>query len=324
MPYITRYPKYGRGEPPVEYMPIVYEEVIVGEEMGPIFFDIKESTHQKHCDLFGFHQPWFEEQKVLFPWEVWGDVRVLSRWKYARVNKAINAEYHRWLLKPVRVGQPLSASLIILDKYIKRDKKYVSLECNTRDESGDLVNRSRQEMILVADVEGKVPYSTVAEQRKLETGWWNETKPGELKPATKDIPEGFILPSDLRPPVPFRVSGWEKGGWTKDKWVGNIHEDEFARSKGYAGGQIEASIAGEHAFLNLLINFFGGEQFYNGGRWDMKLTGPTYMGDKLVAKARVAQKTPQNGGVRITLDLRAEKEDGRLVQIGTASAVVER
>lgn len=323
MPYITRTAKYGRGEPPVDFTPVVYEHVVVGEEMGPIIFDIKESTHQKHCDLFHHHDPWFQQAKVLFPWELWPTIRTITRWKYGRINLGIEAEYHYWFLKPVKVEQPLTGSAIIMDKYIKRDKAYVSFRGQTRDETGDLVFESQEEIIVLATHKDKVPYSTISRKRANEKGWWNEVKAGKIKRATKDVPEGLILPVDVRPPIPFRISGWDTGGWHKDKWKTNIHEDEFAHSKGYDGGLVEAPIVGEHGILELLVNFFGPEKFYTGGRWDMKLTGPTYMGDKLVGKARVAMKEPQNGGVRTTLDLRVEKEDGTLVQVGTASAVVE-
>ncbi len=322
MPYVTRVPKYERGELPVEFTPLRYEELIVGEEMGPIIYYIKPSTHQKHCELFGHHHPWFEKEQVLFPWELWSTIRTISRWKYGRINAAVEAEYHYWFLKPARVGQPLSGSVIILDKYIKRGKKYYSLQGFTRDETGDLVFTGRQEDVFLGDREGSIPYSTITKEREKETGWWNDTQQGQVQSAAKDLPEGFILPCVLRPPIPFRVSGWEAGGWSKDRWKTNIHEDEFAQSKGYRGGLVEAPIVGEHALLDMLIDFFGPERFYTGGRWDMKHCGPVYMGDKLVSKARIAEKIPQNGSVRIVLDVRVENDDGSLVQVGTASAVI--
>ena len=178
-------------------------------------------------------------------------------------------------------------------------------------------------MILASKVTEKVPHSTITEQRQHEKGWWNEAKPGKVPSATKDIAEGFILPVISRPPMPFRISGWEEGGWSKKEWVNNIHEDNFAKARGYERGLVEANIVGEHVFLNLLSDFFGADRLYNGGKWDMKMTGPVYMGDKLVGKARVSQKMPQDEKtIRVILELRAENQDGKLVQLGTASAFV--
>ena len=47
--------RYGPGQLPVEYTPIRWDELVVGEKIGPIEFEINSETHQRLWFAAGCH-----------------------------------------------------------------------------------------------------------------------------------------------------------------------------------------------------------------------------------------------------------------------------
>ena len=308
--------KYERPEDmPVDSPGMRFAEVKVGERLGPIEYRIKPSTHQKHCDLLNIHLPWFETHWNLFPWEMDCGARVVSRYR-GRLNQDVEGFHKMEFFKPSTVGQPLFGEVITVDKYEKRGKYCVVGAAELRDENGELICRSTHEGITLAEQKG--PLKRELGEKHEET--WHEL--GELVKASKDLPVGFVLLTITKGPCPMRISGFARGGWSKEKWKDNIHEDDYAKRMGYQGGLVEGPIAWEFVLLESLTNFFGPEAFFTTGIVFNKTCGPVYVGDVLVGKARIKEKIPADGGVRIVLDTRVEELDDTLVRIGTASAIV--
>jgi len=310
-------PIYERPEDmPVDSPGRRFAEVVVGERLGPVEYRIKPSTHQKHCDLLNIHLPWFEIFWNLFPWEMDCGARVVSRYR-GRQNQDLEGFHEYEFFKPAKVGQPVFGEVVTVDKYEKRGKYCVVGAAELKDENGVLLCRSTHEGITLAEHKGEVERG-IGEQYE-ET--WHEL--GDLVKASKELPVGFVLLKITKGPCPMRVSGFVRGGWSREKWKDNIHEDTYAKSLGYHGGLVEGPIAWEFALLESLVNFFGPESFFTTGKVRNKTCGPVYVGDVLVGKARIKEKLPEDGGVRIVLDTRVEKLDKTLVRIGTASAVVK-
>jgi hypothetical protein len=310
-------PKYDRPEDmPVDSPGRRFADVVVGERLGPIEYRIKPSTHQKHCDLLSIHHPWFEVFWNLFPWEMDCGARVASKY-HGRQNQDLEGFHAFDFFQPAKVGQPLFGEVVFADKYEKRGKYCVVGVAELRDDNGTLLCQASHEGITLAEQAGPVERDTG--ERHEET--WHEL--GNLVKASRDLPEGFVLLTITKGPCPMRVSGFAKGGWSRDKWKDNIHEDMYATQMGYHSGLVEGPIAWEFVFMESLINFFGPERFFTTGKVSNKTSGPVYVGDVLVGKARIKEKLPEKGGIRIVLDTRVEKLDGTLVRIGTASAVVD-
>jgi acyl dehydratase len=310
-------PKYERPEDmPVDSPGMRFAEVEVGERLGPVEYRIKPSTHQKHCDLLSIHLPWFETHWNLFPWEMDCGARVVSRYR-GRQNQDVEGFHKIEFYKPATVGQPVSGEVVTVDKYEKRGKYCVVGAAELRDDKGEIICRTLHEGITLAEQKGPVQ----RDQGEKHEETWHEL--GQLVKATKDLPEGFVLLTVTRGPCPMRVSGFAKGGWSKEQWKDNIHEDGYAKRMGYGGGLVEGPIAWEFALLESLTSFFGAESFFTTGRVFNKTCGPVYVGDVLVGKARIKEKVPENDGVRVVLDTRVERLDGTLVRIGTASAIVK-
>jgi acyl dehydratase len=309
-------PKYERPEDmPVDSPGMRFAEVEVGERLGPVEYRIKPSTHQKHCNLLSIHLPWFETQWNLFPWEMDCGARVVSRYR-GRQNQDVEGFHEIEFFKPATVGQPLFGEVVTVDKYEKRGKYCVVGAAELRDDKGEMICSTKHEGITLAEQAGPLERDTG--DRDEET--WHDL--GDLVKASPDLPVGFVLLTVTRGPCPMRVSGFAKGGWSRKHWKDNIHEDGYAQRMGYGGGLVEGPIAWEFALLESLTNFFGAESFFTTGRVLNKTCGPVYVGDVLVGKARVKEKSPEGDGVRMVLDTRVEKLDGTLVRIGTASAIV--
>ncbi len=314
-------PLYGRGELPIDFTPMTWENVIVGEEMGPVDYDIKVSSHLKHADIIQVHHPWFQEELHLFaPWEMMCGARVMSRWKYGRLNAGLMTALDFHFFKPAKAGQKLLGEVIVVDKYHKRGRDYVLHSTTTKDENGEKLFWTREELILLGEHKGQVAGHSGEESRKER---WQEKweQDGEEAEASPDLPLGFVLKCQIRKPLAMAVSGSAAGGWSKDKWVDNIHSDDYAKSKGYAGGVVEAYMVWEFGLLEMLVNFFGPEKLFTTGMATTKICGPGYVGDTVVGKAKVIDKIPELSGTRLVLATRVERENGEMLNVGTISAI---
>src|SRR6185503_8168540 len=104
---------------------------IINEIEGPVEFAIKDSTHQKHCDLLGIHDPYLETERHLFPWEYISGYRVGSQWKTGRLNQTILAAHHFNFFRPAKTGDRLNSYNMFLDKFERRGRKYVVSQNDT-------------------------------------------------------------------------------------------------------------------------------------------------------------------------------------------------
>jgi 3-hydroxybutyryl-CoA dehydratase len=55
----------------------------------------------------------------------------------------------------------------------------------------------------------------------------------------------------------------------------------------------------------------------------VKFIAPVYPGDTVTTRGRVTDSRPDGAGQRLTVDVACENQDGALVFIGEASALVE-
>ena len=106
-------------------------------------------------------------------------------------------------------------------------------------------------------------------------------------------------------------------GWP----VGSPHTDEFARKAGFKAS-IVPGLCLMGNITEMLVNFFG-KEWYTKGKFDIKyISGGVLHGELVTIKAVVRDKIPEEGGVRIGLEVWMEKEDRTKVAVGTASCLV--
>jgi hypothetical protein len=151
--------KYGPGELPVEYTPIVWDDIVVGEEIGPVEFEIRAATHEKHSEHLGTEHAWLTEESpwgnpVLYPWEMDAQSRVMSR-KYGRLNQGIQTAMRWEFFRPATVSQRLVGRTTIIDKYKKRGKDYYRTRTTTS-VKGEVVFVSTSEFLTLVNYQSKL------------------------------------------------------------------------------------------------------------------------------------------------------------------------
>ena len=142
---------------PDAIVPHRFDGIVVGELMGPVAYTVKPATHEKSCAVLELRHPWFVERSpwggvVLLACETWCQARVLSRWRYGRMNNQLWTSFDWEFYKPALLGQTLYGYLRVLEKYWKRNKPYVLTESWSEDDSGDVVHRQVEELLLLLDL----------------------------------------------------------------------------------------------------------------------------------------------------------------------------
>ncbi|MFC2059313.1 hypothetical protein ACFLTS_06755, partial [Chloroflexota bacterium] len=208
-----------------------WNDLAIGEKLGPVEYRIKPSTHQKHCDLLNIHLPWFEVDWNLFPWELAGWARAASR-HYGQLKKSVQTGFRYEFFQQAKVGQPLFNTWTLLDKYVKKGHSYFISCTETKDKEGNLLIRVTTEAINLADNKGKLKPGGSS----LRKGW---SELGEYVKASPDLPEGLVLLTRTKGPLPMRVSGFTRSGWSQTRWQDSIHEETYAHQMGFRSAIVE-------------------------------------------------------------------------------------
>ena len=99
-----------------------------------------------------------------------------------------------------------------------------------------------------------------------------------------------------------------------------IHDDTRAQTLGFKGAPVPGVTVFAYV-VDMLIGFFG-EDWTDGGDTDMAFTSPTYVGQRMTARAIVRDKKEEDTGLRVFLDVWVENEEGQKVASGTASGLL--
>lgn len=137
---------------------MAYDEVVVGEELGPWSVEITEQVIRDYCDDWDDHNPYYLERgpdggpPVAPPAFMAGltGFRLLGR-RYD-ASTTLGASTHHVNLRPIRVGETLRTEGRIVEKYLKRGKAYVVVESTSYDDAGNAVRHSRDHIALGLDI----------------------------------------------------------------------------------------------------------------------------------------------------------------------------
>jgi acyl dehydratase len=239
----------------------------------------------------------------------------LTRYDASRV-VGLHQKEEVWFAKPARLGQTLTLSGTYVDKYQKRGKGYVVLDCEARDEAGDLI--VRQQSTEIMRIPEKVELGAASSDPKggrVEPVW-----PANIDPAAR-------AGADLAPGTPVRplTKRARQDQMAVFSGVGkqwhNIHtDDRVAKAAGFrdtiAQGMMETCWTAE-----MLAHFFGPPWLASG--WiRMIYTQPVYNGDTITCRAVVKDRKSANGATQLHLEVWAENQDGRITTVGWASGRV--
>jgi acyl dehydratase len=100
----------------------------------------------------------------------------------------------------------------------------------------------------------------------------------------------------------------------------SIHTDpEWAREKGFPAPLAQGMMS--TAYVSQMMVAFLGEGFVQGGRMSVKFTKPVLVGDTLTMHGRVRAKRPEDGRIRVEVELWCENQHGVTTMVGEASGL---
>lgn len=129
--------------------PLNYEDVAVGEELGPIQLVVTAEMNRAQWDWIpsGSHDTLSSLNSR------WVDPSVLAR-NYARLLRSkheaqgmVHVRCEVQSLRPVEIGERLTIKGRIVEKYFKKGRPYIVVESVTTDENGSVVSRERNTLI---------------------------------------------------------------------------------------------------------------------------------------------------------------------------------
>ncbi len=127
-----------------------FEAIPIGMELEPLEMILDEDTvsnrvkliqweNRELLDKYGFAPPAMTiNQHARIKFMAWPDL-----------SASIWAKSEHEFLKPMKVGSRVSIRCKIIDKYVKRGRNYLVSECETVDEAGEVLFRSRETSIYV-------------------------------------------------------------------------------------------------------------------------------------------------------------------------------
>ncbi len=122
-----------------------YDEIEVGKDLGSLEWTVGEEDIGTQCALDEDFHPWFALDS---PWDgVVAPPQIQyrpPRWLLSRTYN-IRGVFHRWNfenVKPIRLGETITVTGRILDKWTDRDREFMSYEAEGRDSAGKLVFRT--------------------------------------------------------------------------------------------------------------------------------------------------------------------------------------
>jgi acyl dehydratase len=223
-------------------------------------------------------------------------------WYLPRLYGNLHARQEWELFQPMLVGDRVTTSSTVVDRYIKRDREYVVNEVTCFAEDGRMLNRGRTHQSFLLDQENA---GTVVDKerekradRQFEVGEAGalEAVAGPAKEVTLEMCQLF--------------SGPRK----------NYHNDvNEARKLGFQDIVVQGMMP--LCFVSEMMTRRFGEGWFAGGRMNVNLVNVVWRGDQLTARGLIREITPEGSGRRTWLDVWCEKKDGTKVVVGSASAI---
>ena len=201
---------------------------------------------------------------------------------------------------PAVPGETYRATSRILDIYEWRERTVVKQEVTVRSSDGEMMARGRHhQSYLLSQSSGKV---------KLRNP---KSKEGARR---FTVPQGEVL-APIERTIDLEMCGTFFHG------NANYHTDkEIAEALGFpdvvVGGRMTLSYIGD------MMDKRFGRGWYQGGRLDVKFTNIVWPGDTVIARGVITDSVEQDGSDRADVAVWMEKEDGTVVIVGSASALV--
>jgi acyl dehydratase len=202
---------------------------------------------------------------------------------------------------PIMVGDTVTTRRQIVDRYHKRDREYVVMEVGIYGPDGRLLNRGRTHQSFISrDAQGTVV-----------------DKDREKRSDRKfDVGQAEALESIAAPEKEISIEMCQLfSGPNK-----NYHTDvEEARKLGFPDIVVQGMMS--LCFLSQMMTERFGAGWLAGGKMNANLVNVLWQGERVTARGRVSEETPEGSQRRAHLQVWCEKADGTKIVVGTASAL---
>ena len=133
---------------------IPFDQVVVGEELGPWLIEITEEVVRQYCEDWDDPNPFYlgagpdGGPPITPPAFMAGlaSFRLLGRRYNSEATVGAQSEHEN--LKPIRVGEVMRTEGRIVEKYIKRGLEYVIVDYTAYNEAGEPIRNSRDHILL--------------------------------------------------------------------------------------------------------------------------------------------------------------------------------
>ncbi len=287
-------------------MNLLGEPLSVGRLVHARTLEVRPEIVAFYADTFGDRNPLYAKglaPPLLFHSEVYTHV---ERWYLKRIVGNLHARQEWLFFAPMRAGMRVATRSTIVERYRKRDRDYVVNEvdyCDAAD--GRLL------------VRGRTHQSFLADAPRPEAGFVVDRGAAEKK-AQRAVGEGpgpEIAPVEL---LVDRATCWRFSGPGR-----NYHTDpDEARKLGFPDIVVQGMLS--TCLLARALGDAFGEGFFAGGRMDLKLTNVLWANERIRARGKVSDETPEGSARRRHLEVWVEKDDAKrtVVTVGSASALV--
>jgi acyl dehydratase len=263
----------------------------------------RETFHDNHPDYAGESELGGPvAPPLLYHSEVY---RHVDRWYLKNLVGNLHARQEWQLFAPLRPGSRIQTRSTVIERYRKRDRDYVVNEVDYADLEGHLL------------VRGRTHQSFLAEQSDAGDGFVVDERSARKK-QRRPVGEGEGRELD---PVELTVDRevcWRFSGPGR-----NYHtDDESARQIGFPGIVVQGLLS--TCLVSQLMADAFGAGWFAGGRMDVKLTNVVWAGERLRARGKLREQTPEGQLTRHALEVWVEKDDPErtVVTVGSASALV--
>ncbi len=212
-------PKFGPGQLPEDYLPINDRTLKAKDDFGPLPFRVSSSSNQHHSNYI--NQCVLDsvdgDREYLYPFEFWSTVRVMSRWKFGRLNDLISLQADRLVSRTPKVGEELVGKASVQSVRKRGGLSFGFFQSTTRTERGELCIRANDVLLLISGCDAVALKKAVAQACE------------EKIAARIDSRASILAEWSLR--MRFQ--------WPEGLWHNNVHTHNYAVSLGYERALVE-------------------------------------------------------------------------------------
>lgn len=297
-----------------------YENLRVGEELGPMRVEVSESRVRSHAFCMDDYRSWHFGDSPFGGPVAHADLLAndLLNVKYATYDRmtvvGLHTEQELTFLRSVPVGETVTITGRYTEKHTRRGHGHAVMEAEARDRAGNVLIRHRN-----AEITRVEPGSVLGRASAAPRGPRIVPEASGREPAervTRGLTPGTPLPPLVRTLTQAQMSVYSFIG----EHERNFHNDrEYAREHGLDGTIAQGlQLAGYYS--NLCTGFFGPEWLTSG--WiRAKFLKPIFPESVLRTQGKVAdQHRGADGRTRTDVELWVRDQEDRLLSVAWASA----